>query len=507
MDRSDRIALLLSIIAVLASYLVTMRVFEGIAHIEDEIAYVWQARVIAGGELTLPTPPSPKSFLVPFVVDYQGQRFGKYPIGWPAVLSFGERFGMRPWINPFFAGLGVWLTYRLGKRTLSATVGLIAAGLTLTSPFFLMNSGSLLSHPFGLALSAGFMLSWLGAFTQPQASKPWLPTLAAAGSLGLLALTRPFTAVAIAVPFGFHGLYIFARGGRSERLRLVIFGLVALAISLLLFVWQYAVTGDPWLNPYELWWAYDKVGFGPGYGHTEGGHSLYQARINTRHSLQVGQFDLFGWGVISWIFLPFGLWAIRRKRPAWLVASVFPSLVIFYLAYWIGSSLLGPRYYYEGLPSLTLLSAAGIAFLAGWPLQSGVPFPNKRGWGRARALLMTALVLLLVTTNLLFYLPMRLNSVFALYGVQQADLDPFLTSSAQEQTPALVIVHPVGKWSEYGSLIEIEDPFLTTPFIFVFSRGDDVNASVAAHFPARKIFHYYTDELYKLYTQPRSEPK
>ena len=50
-------------------------------HLEDEIAYVWQAQALAGGAIKLPSPPEPKSFLVPFVVDYDGFRFGKYPPG------------------------------------------------------------------------------------------------------------------------------------------------------------------------------------------------------------------------------------------------------------------------------------------------------------------------------------------------------------------------------------------------------------------------------------------
>ena len=104
--------------------------------------------------------------MVPFVVDYQGERFGKYPPGWPVLLSIAIRLDLRAWINPLLAGLGVWLTYLLGKRIFNDFVGLLAAGLTVASPFFLMNSGSLLSHPFGLVLSASFALGWLEIFLE-----------------------------------------------------------------------------------------------------------------------------------------------------------------------------------------------------------------------------------------------------------------------------------------------------------------------------------------------------
>ncbi|MRR32261.1 hypothetical protein EG834_18475, partial [bacterium] len=146
MTRVDRLALLLTILTLAAVFLVTNQVFEGLPHLEDEYAYIWQAQTISHGDLTLPSPVSPTTFMVPFVVDYQGLRFGKYPPGWPAALSLGVRLGVRDWVNPFFAALCVWFTYRLVKRLLNEQAGLLAAFLTLISPFFLVNGGSLLSH-------------------------------------------------------------------------------------------------------------------------------------------------------------------------------------------------------------------------------------------------------------------------------------------------------------------------------------------------------------------------
>lgn len=511
MTRSDRIALIISLLAVLAAALVHQRIFEGLAHIEDEMAYVWQAQTIARGDLWLPSPPQPKSFLVPFIIDYMGIRFGKYPLGWPAMLAIGEFLGLRYLVNPLLAGLGVWLIYRLSKRLMGETVGLLAAGLTVTSPFFLMNSGSLLSHPFGLVLSVAFALAWLEAFCTPGSQANglqmrWLATLTAALSLGLLVLSRPLTAICIGLPFGLHGLYLLFKGDWETRRRLVVLGLVSVGLGLLHFLWQYAVTGDPALNPYTLWWAYDKVGFGPGYGHSQGGHTLYQAWVNTRFSLTVGWSDLFGWLKLSWIFLPFGVWAMLRQRngQALLVVSVIPCLVIIYMAYWIGSHLFGPRYYYEGLYALAMTSAAGIAWLAGWPTCPHQPFPNYTGWRRWRALGVTAVVLLLVASNLFFYTPIRLNGMFGLYGVERAHMAPFQTPEMQKLAPALVIVHVKNDWIEYGTLLELQDPYLDTPFIFVISRGTEQNQAVARAFPGRHVYHYYPlDDPYTLLDEPK----
>ncbi|OGO29336.1 MAG: hypothetical protein A2W33_01690 [Chloroflexi bacterium RBG_16_52_11] len=499
LTRADRLALLLSLLAVLLAYLVTDRVFERLPHIEDEVAYIWQARATAMGRLTLASPPQPKSFLVPFVVDYHGQRFGKYPPGWSALLGIGVLFGVRWLVNPLLAGLGVWFTYRLGKRLSSETVGLLAALLTVSSPFFLMNSGSLLSHPFGLVLSLGFVLAWLDAWETP-AVNPWPPTLAAALCLGMLALTRPLTAIGIGLPFAFHGLYLLIKRDWQTRRRLVVFCLIVLALASLQFAWQFAATGNPWLNPYTLWWKYDKIGFGPGVGRLSTGHTLSQAKVNTIFSLKVGAHDLFGWGFYSWIFMPFGLLAILRYRlwRAVLPVLVFPSLVLVYLAYWIGSWLFGPRYYYEGLYSLTLLSAMGIAFLAGWPVQPGQAWQRYAGWLRLRPLLVTAMLLLLLNANLVFYTPLRVGGMYGLYNASRSRLAPFLRPEAQEMAPALVIVHP-DHWNEYAVLTDLQDLRLDTPFIFVISRGTSADRKVAAAFPGRQVIHYYPSDPYTFY--------
>ena len=107
MTRSDRLALLLSLLALLVSWWMAANIFENMGHIEDEHAYIWQARVIARGQLTTPSPVEAEKFLVPFVIDYQGQRFGKYPLGWPVMLSFGIRLGLRGLVNPLLAAIAV----------------------------------------------------------------------------------------------------------------------------------------------------------------------------------------------------------------------------------------------------------------------------------------------------------------------------------------------------------------------------------------------------------------
>jgi hypothetical protein len=154
-----------------------------------------------------------------------------------------------------------------------------------------------------------------------------------------------------------------------------------------------------------------------------------------------------------------------------------------------------------------MLSSAGIALLAGWPTRPGVPFPNYTGLRKIQPLAVTVVVTLLLTANLLYYTPMRLNGMFGLYGVQRSNLAPFQTASAQQLTPALVIVHTSGPWIEYGTLLELQDAFLSTPFIFAISRGPKADAILAVRFPERNVYHYYpAQDPYRFYTPGTSPP-
>jgi hypothetical protein len=524
MSRDAWFAIFFSLLAVAASAWIGAHIFENLPHIEDEIAFVWQAEAIEGaGAIKLSSPPCPSCFLVPFVVDYQGARFGKYPPGWPVVLAAGIRLGIRNLVNPFLAGLGVWLTFRLGKKLLGIWVGLLAAFLTLASPFFLMQSSSLLSHPLTLVLSLTLTLSWLDTFwpgeTNPgnSLSQPWykrkapswLTALVAALSLGVLALTRPLTAVGVGLPFAIHGLWLLWRGPRGTRRLVLLVGLLALLVSLLFFLWQFALTGNALLNPYTIWWPYDKIGYGPGIGVAPSGNDLPHIISNLYVNLRTGASDLFGWGLFSWIFIPFGIWAVRHLRKAWLVSSIFPSLVLVYTAYWIGSWLLGPRYYYEGLFSLTILSAAGIGWLAGLPIGNGEKEilisisltdsrfrrPNLSALRKLyRPFSTITLVALLVAVSAFFYDPARIGGLIGLYGVSRSQISHFLSSQAATAIPALVIVHPQSSWHEYGALLDLETPFLTTPYIFIIDNGPEQNQQAIAAFPGRRIIDYYPNQ-------------
>ncbi|HEY70529.1 MAG TPA: hypothetical protein G4O08_08105 [Anaerolineae bacterium] len=482
------LALALVLLTMVGTAWISYSIFEHMPHVEDEFANLWQAHVMAENQIFLPSPPVPKAFMVPFVVDFHGQRFAKYPPGWPATLSLGVRVGATFFVNPLLAGLSVWLIYRLGSKILRPEIGLLAALLAAASPMHLMLSGTLMPHPLSLFLALAFMLAWLDLFPRradvvdERIKIPAGLLMAVAGlCLGLLALTRPLTAIGVALPFLIHGLVLLVRGPHRKRWQAFGIALIAVAIAALILLWQAALAGDAWLNLYTLWWPYDKVGFGPGFGHAEAGHNLRSAIWTMGSNLKAGAHDFFGWPYASWLFLPFGMFALRLNRDGWMALAVFPSLIGVHFAYWVGSWLFGPRYYYEALPGLAIANALGIAWLGGW-------IGKATRWLSLRRKALVALVGLLWMVNLCMYLPPRLDGMKGLYGVYGAAKQPVLDADLGR---ALIIVHTTGTWYDYGNLVTLGPPYLEGDLLLAISQGSKTNEQLIEAYPDLPIYHYY----------------
>jgi len=293
-------------VAILATFvcvtgaLISERVFERLPHIEDEVAYLFQARVFAGGQMVIDIPHHHRSFWQPFVVDYQpsGKRFGKYPPGWPAILAVGVVLGCGWLVNAVLGALTVLLVYRIGLEAYDPDVGLISAVLTAFSPAALLLNGTLMPHSAALFFATLFMWShWRMERERPCPG--W--AVAAGAAIGAVFAIRPLSAIAIGLPFFlWAGVRAFAdratgRGisFRSRLLLLVLAVAVASSVACAVPLFNLVATGDARTNLYELVWPYDSIGFGEGHGRT--GHTLAKGLRHARFDLSLAAADLFGW--------------------------------------------------------------------------------------------------------------------------------------------------------------------------------------------------------------------
>jgi 4-amino-4-deoxy-L-arabinose transferase-like glycosyltransferase len=476
---SKTLILLICMLAFAATAIVSVCAFERLPHLEDEVAYLFQAKTMAQGRLTVPSPSRPEAFWIPFVLDHEGQRFGKYPPGWPAVLSPGALAGV-PWvINPLLSALALYLVFRLGETLYDERVGLLAAVLGLTSPLFLVLGGSYLSHLASLVWLLLFSL-WFAWMAQGRSR--WF-ALGAGLALGAAFLTRSLTAVAYAVPFVVYSVVQIVRRRQAHWPSYLLVVAGGGGMALLLPIYQWAVTGDPWLNPYLLWWPYDRLGFGPGIGAMQGGHSLYYAGVNLRQDLSRAATDVVGWPALSWVPLVLGLVLRPRRARDWALLAPFVCLVIGYAFYWIGSParLWGPRYYFEGFAGLWILAGVGLLKVWDWAKDRG-------RW--LRPALASALIVM-VAINLASNLPYRMGEAHGFYGITRSQLD---LVEAADLRDALVIVY-ADRWLEYGAMLAEMGPTLDDSVIYARGSGKEVDAAVIAEYPGRTVYYLAGGEL------------
>ncbi len=291
-------------------------------------------------------------------------------------------------------------------------------------------------------------------------------------------LTRSLTAIAYAAPFILYSLVQVIRRRHSHWPRYLLIAAAGAAVAALLPVYQWAVTGDPWLNPYVLWWPYDRIGIGPGIGAMAGGHSIYYAWINLKQDLSRAATDVLGWPGLSWIPLVLGLALRPRRAKDWSLMAPLACLVIAYLFYWIGSParLWGPRYYFEGFGGLWLLSAVGLLKAWDWAGE------KRQRW--LRPALVAALVLM-VAGGLAINLPYRMGEAQGFYGITRSQLDPIEDAGLHN---ALVIVY-AERWLEYGAMLGEASPLLDDDVVYARGNGDEIDAGVIAIYPGRAVFY------------------
>ena len=157
--RSNAVAWLAGSWCAIASAVLAFVVLEPFPHIEDEFAYLFQARVFAQGRLFAHVPPLHEFFPSPWVMTHESRWFAVFPPGWSAILSAGVALGLPALVNPLLGGASVLVMHALAREVRDGFHGAAVALLCCVSPFFLFMGASYMSH---MALLLCLSISTLG---------------------------------------------------------------------------------------------------------------------------------------------------------------------------------------------------------------------------------------------------------------------------------------------------------------------------------------------------------
>ncbi|MBW2295910.1 MAG: hypothetical protein JRG94_27025 [Deltaproteobacteria bacterium] len=198
LSRSQWIWLAWSAVGAGIACAISLFVLDGIPHVQDEVVYQLQARLLTELRLWEVERLPRAAYPFEFVINEAGRRYGIFPNGWPAVLALGTAVGA-PWlVNPLLHGLTVFLGARFSARLIGPRGGLFAAPLLALNPGLLLLASSRMSHTL-CALLAVIALTCTQKATR-------------AGALGLgfalagLILTRPLDgliATSVFLPLAF----------------------------------------------------------------------------------------------------------------------------------------------------------------------------------------------------------------------------------------------------------------------------------------------------------------
>lgn len=467
--------LIIIVLSLILTNLISLLYFDHLPQ-GDAVVTLFQAKIFASGRLWSTTPPFPEFFLSEMV--WSGAK-------WFSMVQKGHAIWLAPFclfripwlLGPLLGGCSLLLFFFFAKNGFGGQTAREASVLLLFSPFFLFVSASHLNQNSSLFF---IMLSLLFASFSLKKDR-WSYPLLAGIFAGIAFLSRSTVTVFLPGLILMFGCY-----AKHRRSALLLFLAGLLPTFSLQFLLNTIYTGSPFRFAYALHVQshLHAVGFGQGKGmptYSIPGHTPLKALINLCYNGFAFSLHLFGWPLLSLLFIPL---AFRRwKRDPWEVFSIavlFCSILFFSLYWFHGISPMGPKYYFEICPLLVLLTARGI---------------RKTG--------LRPLVGALILISMLVYVPLALQPFNRLWGTNNRCYDEVRSKDIHQ---AIVFMEDLPGETEYAKTVN-RHHYLSVAFrnhpiidegdvIYAKSLGDERNQLLMDAYGGRKAFLFaYQDSI------------
>lgn len=251
--------LLLSAGTALAAALLAGSARKAAPIVHDESAYLLQARMLASGHLSMPSPPLPEFFEAPHVLVVP-RYAAKYFPGHAAMLAPFVRLGV-PWLGPslLFGGTAALLYLALRLSKLPRLASLVAPLLLLANADAASAFAGYFSQSTSTFLCAAAVAAAAALWRRPAPG----PSAALGACVAWAGLARPFTGVAL----GLAAAVLLLELRLARRLRLVLaLAAPVVAAALVALVVSHQVTGAWTETPWSLYARQYVPVDGPGVG-------------------------------------------------------------------------------------------------------------------------------------------------------------------------------------------------------------------------------------------------
>lgn len=351
------VPIFLFILSIFITYLSSSRIFDFQPITTDENSYVFETKLLLKGKFYTASHLLKEFFLAEQIIS-DGKWFSKYSPGHSLILIPGVLLNFNNLMPIILSSFMVVIIYLfLLKLTKNIIISVIAGIITISSPLFIIISGTYLSH----TSCSFFIVMYLFVFYKNTENN--LKNTGLSFLLGFIwsfiFIIRQYACLLVTAPFVIYHLYLCIR--HKEYRNFFFFILGTTPLILLLFLYNYKCTGNPFMHTFLYYDPEEKIGFGLKF------QGKYLFTPDT--ALENLKYDI-KW-LNKWILgLPFSLSLILisilfSKNNIWKILFTLSILLVIlgqFFYYCPGLYWFIPNYHYEILPISIILLFMNINF-------------------------------------------------------------------------------------------------------------------------------------------------
>jgi 4-amino-4-deoxy-L-arabinose transferase-like glycosyltransferase len=465
----------------------------------DSAAQYINGKFIAHGHISIPSHPLRQFFPVWMMIN-DGTWYSQYQPLHEMLLAIGH-IVHAPWLlNPLEGALTLVMIYTLARHIYGEPTAKIAALLTLTCQFMVIMSSEYMNHVTALLFVTLFIYCFIITLEKVEYAAPRanLWGLLTGLCIGAVFLTRPLSAVGIAIPFIAYALYLFARHPRWYFGPLALMALAGLSAIAFQGWFNLHTTGELTMFPYSKYHSSsitDAMGID--------GKTNFHGMWSKGHAEWVNlNLNMFEWSVPCCFFVMLLWFRPNANRYSRLLLCMILSYTLTNFANQFNSGIFGPRYLYEISSGLILLVAAGIASVPAL-IESGrrlfpCPVPSRTTLSGITAVALCSMCIPALASRF----PENLRR----YADHYIDSYPqdYKSMLAQSEKPALIFIGRFYKEDNikdeergvrYRRVAFTNPPQDDAAVIFAIDLGDKQNQKLIDYYPLRNAYLEHNGEL------------
>lgn len=343
---------LLLFVVLILSFLSLIRIsdkyLERIIHVPDEYGYLFTAKTLAQSKFYLDPPEHPEFYEKQII--FEDRWISQYTPGHPLLLVPGILLKNEWLMPPFLATLSALFTFVSAKLLFGKKVAWLALILLITSPFYQMNSVNYMSHNSALFIGN---LTFLFTALYLKWKNPYLLFFVSFSVIYMI-MIRMYTGVFFALPIGLIILGKLRFRNRKTLSKELIYLVLGSILPLAFFgLFNYYNTGSIFKTNMTLG-SFSVFGINE---FRPPANALMDFLTNVyllRETLFTFEKSIAFIGILLFVI------TFKNKVAFWLTGLPVLSLIVAYFFYKGSWMMYGPRFWYETMSLLAIITAVGL---------------------------------------------------------------------------------------------------------------------------------------------------